>query len=724
MGVGTDVHKKNLSQYMSTLSFFEKPKQVKSGESGESSVNATDILEVDLTTVPEHNNNNKNTTPDPIPSIFSIQSCAKAEIIWALNCVQQGFSDNSVKDFGDTLRGICPTSSEAQTFKMASTKLMYVVNHGLYPYFKKLLDTDIGASPYTTSMFDESMNDVLQKSEMDVHIRYWDDSAKRAMVRFYDSRFLGHTTHQDLENFNDSLKDVDTSKMLQVSMDRPNTNLLFLDCLQKERKDDGLSELIDIGSCNLHTVHGCLEAGVKASGWDLKKLLKGCHRLLHDTAARRDDYYRLTGSPKFPFPFIVTRWVEDRKVADRLILVWPNMLKIYEFWEGLAKSKCPKSKSYINVLVHISDKLIVSQLHFFVYMAGFLEPYLTCHQGEGPMIPFMDGDIQKLYRGVLAVIVKPKVLDNCKNGLDLMKLDLKNDEILIKSKKIHLGFAAEDAILKLSGDGDAEGEQVNTMREGAKKFVLAMCHKLAARNPLSYVIVRNDICFNPKSILALGEDILCVKIKKLIMKLVHLNKIASNIADSALKQYREFLSDHVVLHKEKLLAYDRKTKRLDDFFFDDLKVEDNYPDLAVVMEIINTLSHGQASVEHGFNDNNVVLKDNQKGNTIVARRFIKDYMAKNKYLPHTVPITQALVKSYRKARKQYQQYLDEEKAKRDKDEKSEELHKVENEMKVLGDEADNLESTIEEMSTEYFKLMFKAEKQSNILLVVQGNALK
>ena len=77
---------------------------------------------------------------------------------------------------------------------------------------------------------------------------------------------------------------------------------------------DCLNYVIDIGSCNLHTVHGCLEDGVKASGWDLKKLNKGCYHLLHDTAARRDDYYRLTRSQKFPFQFIVTRWVEDRKV--------------------------------------------------------------------------------------------------------------------------------------------------------------------------------------------------------------------------------------------------------------------------------------------------------------------------------------------------------------------------------------------------------------------------
>ena len=83
------------------------------------------------------------------------------------------------------------------------------------------------------------------------------------------------------------------------------------------------------------------------------------------------------------------------------------------------------------------------------------------------------------------------------------------------------------------------------------------------------------------------------------------------------------------------------------------------------MKIIFTLSGSQASVERGFNDNNIVLKDNQKENTVVARRFIKDYMNKNNYLPHTVPITQNLVKSYRKSRERYQQYLDKEKEKKE-----------------------------------------------------------
>ena len=454
---GTDAHVKNITQYKSTLSFFPKQQQQQPKQQQQQQLESN------------NSNNNQNITPDPIPSIFSIYAVAKADIIWALYCVQHGLSDNSMKEFGETLRTMCPSSPEAQNFKMASTKLMYVVNHGLYPYFKELLQTEVAAAPYITPMFDESMNDVLQKSEMDVHIRYWDDTENKVKVRYFDSRFLGHTKHDDiLSNFNDVLKPVDTTKILQVSVDGPNTNIKFLDCLKKERVDNELSGLIDIGSCNLHTVHGCFADGVKASGWNLKKLLKGCYHLFHDTAARREDYFTLTGYDKFPFQFIVTRWVEDKKVASRLILIWPNILKIYDFWEGLAKSKRPSSKSYKNVLAHIDDKLIIAKLHFFCYLAGILEPYLTCHQGEGPMIPFMDGDIKHFFKGVLAVVVKSKVLEKCQSGLDLVRLDVDDENNLIPTCNMHLGFAAQDEISKV---GDKVGaEDVKNLKEGEKKF--------------------------------------------------------------------------------------------------------------------------------------------------------------------------------------------------------------------------------------------------------------
>ena len=77
----------------------------------------------------------------------------------------------------------------------------------------------------------------------------------------------------------------------------------------------------------------------------MKKFLKGSHRILADTLARREDYFNIPGSTTYDLPFCNTRWIEDKPVAERLIDVWQNILKIFDFWEGLVKSKRPKSKA-------------------------------------------------------------------------------------------------------------------------------------------------------------------------------------------------------------------------------------------------------------------------------------------------------------------------------------------------------------------------------------------
>ena len=63
--------------------------------------------------------------------------------------------------------------------------------------------------------------------------------------------------------------------------------------------------------------------------------------------------------------------------------------------------------------------------------------------------------------------------------------------------------------------------------------------------------------------------------------------------------------------------------RLDDFFFQKLGIEDSYLSLTMILKIIFWMSHGQASVERGFNDN-IVLKHYMAENTVIARRFIKN----------------------------------------------------------------------------------------------------
>ena len=60
--------------------------------------------------------------------------------------------------------------------------------------------------------------------------------------------------------------------MIQISLDGLNTNLKLLSEVQNECQKNKLSSLIDVGSCNLHLIHGAFKADSEKSSWNLHKI--------------------------------------------------------------------------------------------------------------------------------------------------------------------------------------------------------------------------------------------------------------------------------------------------------------------------------------------------------------------------------------------------------------------------------------------------------------------
>ena len=116
--------------------------------------------------------------------------------------------------------------------------LKYVVNHGIAPYLKEMLENEVKISDWFVGSFDESLNDVTQTSEMDICIRFWNKENNRVEDRYRDSQFLGHTTHQHLlDSIQEGLKVFDMTEMVQLSMDGPNVNLkLFTETETTEKR--------------------------------------------------------------------------------------------------------------------------------------------------------------------------------------------------------------------------------------------------------------------------------------------------------------------------------------------------------------------------------------------------------------------------------------------------------------------------------------------------------
>ena len=67
--------------------------------------------------------------------------------------------------------------------------------------------------------------------------------------------------------------------------------------------------------------------GAKESGWNLGNTLRSLWQIFYDTPARREDFIQITGYDLYPFRLCQHRWVEDIKVAEQALEIWPHVNK-------------------------------------------------------------------------------------------------------------------------------------------------------------------------------------------------------------------------------------------------------------------------------------------------------------------------------------------------------------------------------------------------------------
>ena len=63
----------------------------------------------------------------------------KTEIVWTLKLVLSGYSNNSCADISKIFTCMFPDSKTAKSFELCPTKLKYVINLGMAPYFKEYI---------------------------------------------------------------------------------------------------------------------------------------------------------------------------------------------------------------------------------------------------------------------------------------------------------------------------------------------------------------------------------------------------------------------------------------------------------------------------------------------------------------------------------------------------------------------------------------------------------
>ena len=412
-----------------------------------------------------------------------------------------------------------------------------MIIYGLFPEFKKKLKSVINSSPWFTISFDESHKD-QQMCQMVINIRYL--NGIRAESSYFDSQFL---YRPNALNFTNSLlASIDGLELCKFLHLGPNTNWNVLNEVDKHLVGKGQNKIMHIGSCSLHIVHGAFETWTVKTGWELSKVLKAMYKIFDQSPARRDVYLREGSSSEFPLKFCNARWIEGDVVAQRALKVWDSVVLTVKYWGGLCVSKMPKNNKSYNSLVKHLDLLIPAKLHFFVFLAGILKPYLVLFQTDAPMLPFMYNELSQILTRLLGLIYRKEKLDEASTLPKIMKVDWPNKkENQLDDCLIDVGAAAKNSLTKAK----VAAEKKRPFRKGCNLFVLNTLLKLQERLPTKYSVMRNASSINPLNMVNDGTA-MSKRFVQLANYLFSLKFVSSHVADNAKFQYDNLLKKTVM----------------------------------------------------------------------------------------------------------------------------------------------------------------------------------
>ena len=75
---------------------------------------------------------------------------------------------------------------------------------------------------------------------------------------------MGHARAVDIEE--DLKKGIESLQKLQLSMDGPNVNWKVFEDLQSEIQLENGKNLLNVGSCGLHVIHGAFRSAMSETG--------------------------------------------------------------------------------------------------------------------------------------------------------------------------------------------------------------------------------------------------------------------------------------------------------------------------------------------------------------------------------------------------------------------------------------------------------------------------
>ncbi|KAJ1519804.1 hypothetical protein ONE63_005057 [Megalurothrips usitatus] len=594
----------------------------------------------------------ENTSQSRIQQYCLKDDVTSAEVVWCLQAVENHVSVAATGRQARLFPRMFPDSTIAQRMELGPSKVGYCLTFGLGPcFFERVLNELRECNGFTVS-FDESLNKKSKKLQMDLAVMFWSKTTNDVQWRYFNSAVLGHSRAADLSKaLQEELKELNLTKMFQVSMDGPNVNHACLKELEKDIKaihGADCSTFVNIGSCGLHTVNNSYKQGFKSVKWNLMPFLRGIYYVFKDVPARRSDYVRFSesGKPIFPEKFCGVRWLENDSVAITASKAIPDL---QDYVNGVSREKIKvDSKSFDNMQRGLNDKLMPARLAFFAYIAQQLNPFLKEYQCSAPLIPFLYTDLSAVVRNIMSHFVKESVLDKAKSVSDV---DISKEDNLLSGSKVEVGHAVKAELRKLNLSADA----IKAFKTDCRSILIKMCSILILKSPVSekYKLAKY-VTFCDPAIIASQVSVSRARLGNALQAVIAKNWFSGEICDKISREFKTLVA------KPEFIAlcaqYRRSDLRVDHFWRNYLQGQNSYQNLYSFLKVVLVLSHGQAFVERGFSVNKEMIVENQLARSLVAQRHVYDAIKSHGGVDNMM-VDKKMISAIRAARSSYSDAL-------------------------------------------------------------------
>lgn len=284
----------------------------------------------------------------------------KAEIIWTLKVVQSNYSGRSCENLGETFRAMFQSNPISEHFSLGKFKVAYMITDCVGPHFRNLFLEDVKGSFYSLC-YDETTNEASKK-ELQVGARYYSEKTKRVQQHHLETFFIENSTGETIKKFLElSLKNsspyLNLNHMLTLGRDGPNTNKKVFRLMSEEFKKETGKNLLEIGSCNLHTVHNGFKKGLEVFGDDVSDFAIQMFYFFDGEPLRLEEFRKIqvklnVERHKF-IKHLSVRWLTLHDSAARIIEQWEVIQEYFLRWLPKNRPKGTDSARYKNIVKHL-----------------------------------------------------------------------------------------------------------------------------------------------------------------------------------------------------------------------------------------------------------------------------------------------------------------------------------------------------------------------------------